>query len=113
MIARTLTKLNTNKIIALWFLGLEILDVITTRVGVSLGATETNPMFSVLHFPLNVFLVIKMLVVAVIFWRLWAKGITRWMVWVVFAILGLVVLMNTARIIVLIFYPELDSLLFL
>ncbi len=95
------------------FLGLEIADVLTTRIGVNLGADEMNPLFSVVGLSLTEFLLVKMVVVLLITVRIAARGISKVLGGVIFSIMGLVVALNLTRIILLIISPELDSLLWL
>jgi hypothetical protein len=108
-----ISRYNKNHIIAIWFVVVELLDVLSTRVGVVLGATEMNPVLTILHLSLMQFLLIKVVVVLILAYRIFTKGLPKWMTWVIFSVMGIVVLLNAARIVTLIFFPQMDALLFI
>jgi hypothetical protein len=98
--------------LAIWFIIVELLDVLSTRLGVALGASEMNPVLTILHLTLVQFLLIKVIVVMILAYRIFTKGLPKWMTWAIFSVMGIVVILNAARIITLIFFPQMDSLLF-
>lgn len=112
--SRTAVSFIANRKPLLWFLVLQAMDVITTRIGVSIGATESNFIVSDLGLSIGDFLWIKSAVVLLLAYEIGIRGInSKILGCLLFGTLSLVVVLNILRIATLLLIPELDGVLWL
>ena len=93
------------KRLILWFVVFNIMDVITTMLGLLMGATEQNPIPEFMGWPL--FFVLKLFIVPTLLYLIWRRterkfgGEAMWAMWVLPISLALVALWNSTQVLLL------------